>query len=111
MLMSKAGEEEVKSTTSTKIYSEEHYSFVSQPSGDYLSHVSPASGSGKDIAQELSDLVRERGIELTVCGFDGTAVNTGRHNGALRHLEINLEKPVQLLVCLLHCNEPLRHLI
>ena len=108
----RGGKKKTISTTSTKIYSEEHYSCVSQPSGDYLSHVSPASGSGKDIAQELSDLVRERGIELTVCGCDGTAVNTGKHNGALRHLEINLDKPVQHFVCLLHCNElSLRHLI
>ena len=85
---------------------------MSQPSGDYLSHVSPPSGSGKAIAQELVDLVRERGIEVTVCGCDVTAVNTGIHNGALRHLEINLDKPVQHFVCLLHCNElPLRHLI
>ena len=108
----RGGKKKTISTTSTKIYSEEHYSCVSQPSGDYLSHVSPPSGSGKAIAQELVDLVRERGIEVTVCGCDVTAVNTGIHNGALRHLEINLDKPVQLLVCLLHCNElPLRHLI
>ena len=94
------------------MYSEEHYSCVSQPSGDYLSHVSPPTGSGKDIAMELGDMVRERGIEVEVCGCDGTAVNTGIHNGALRHLELILDKPLQHFVCLLHGNElPLRHII
>ena len=45
-------------------------------------------------------------------GCDGTNVNTGRHNGIIRLLEKELNKPLQWLIGQLHANElPLRHLL
>src|SRR5215469_3200313 len=42
-------------------------------------------------------------MRAVVC--DGSNVNTGVRNGIIRIIEESLEKPVQWLVCLLHCNE------
>ena len=84
---------------------------MSEPGGSYLTHVSPEGGTGKAIARELVDLVRERDIDLVVMGMDGTPVNTGIHNGAIRLTELELMIAVQHIICLLHLNElPLRHL-
>lgn len=49
---------------------------------------------------------------VVAAGCDGTAVNTRFKRGVVRLLEENMKKPLQWVVCLLHCNElPLRHLI
>ena len=49
---------------------------------------------------------------LTSIVCDGTNVNTGRKQNVIRLVEEQLFKPLQWLVCLLHCNElPLRALI
>ena len=55
--------------------------------------------------------------ELTVVGYDGTAVNTGRTGGVIRGYAclnsclLEVKRPLRWLVCLLHANElPLRHL-
>ena len=71
----------------------------------------PDDGSGRAILKELVSVVRERRIELVAMGMDGTAVNTGIHNGVIWLTEQELGKPVQHIICLLHLNElPLRHL-
>ena len=47
---------------------------------------------------------------LKVAGTDGTASMTGNKAGFIRCLEEKLGRPLQWVVCLLHCNElPLRH--
>ena len=82
---------------------------MSEPGGNYLTHVTPEGGTGRAIARELVDLVRERNIDLVVMGMDGTSVNTGIHNGAIRLTELELMLAVQHIICLLHLNElPLR---
>lgn len=48
---------------------------------------------------------------MDVIGADGTAVNTGCANGAIRHLELHLKRPLQRAICQLHLNEmPFRHI-
>src|SRR5271156_5237745 len=50
--------------------------------------------------------------KLTAVGCDGTNTNTGKHRGTIRLLELELQKPLQWLVCQLHANElPFRHLL
>ena len=47
-----------------------------------------------------------------VVGCDGTNVNTGVSSGAIRLLEIELKRPLQWFICMLHINElPLRHIL
>ena len=88
----------------------EHFTCVSQPGGGYLTHVTPITGRGRDIAQELVAVVREKNINLVVMGMDRTAVNTGIHNSVIRVMEQELEKTMQHIICLLHSNElPFRH--
>lgn len=48
---------------------------------------------------------------LDVIGANGTAVNTGCVNGAIRLLELHLKRPLQRAICQLHLNElPFRHI-
>ena len=50
--------------------------------------------------------------DIEAIGCDGTAVNTGLNGGAIRLIELKLNKPVHWFICQLHANElPLRHLI
>ena len=83
---------------------------MSEPTGEYLTHVSPTGATGRAIAEELVAVVRERNISLVVLGMDGCSVNTGIHNGVIRIVEQELELVVQHIICLLHFNElPFRH--
>ena len=98
------------STISNKIEKQEHFVIVSEPGGQYCSHVTPEDGSGASISRELADVVREKSVKLRILGMDGCPVNCGIHNGVFRLLETDLGYPVQHCVCLLHLNElPLRH--
>ena len=81
-------------TKRVKLESEEHYTVVEQPAASYLTHFTPDSGSGRDIAREIVDIVCEKDLTLEVLGCDGTAVNTGENNGALRIVELDIDKPL-----------------
>ena len=89
---------------------EEHYVLVEQPGDRYIGHVSPNSGSARNIFEAITD----SGIALnsiTVVGCDGTNVNTGRNGGVIRLIEQHIGMPVQWVVYMMHINElPLRHL-
>ena len=96
--------------TSNKIEKQEHFVVVSEPGGQYCSHVTPETGTGAGIATELVTVVREKAVILRVLGMDGCPVNCGIHNGVFRLVELELGYAVQHCVCLLHLNElPLRH--
>ena len=104
------GSKKQVTTTGTKVETVDHYSIVCEPGGDYESHVSPKSGTGLDIAAEIVSTIRERGGQCKVLGCDGTAVNTGIHNGALRGIQLELGTEAHQFICLLHLNELfLRH--
>ena len=75
----------------------EHYTVLKEPGGEYMTHVTPTSGKGVDIAAEIVSVVsisfsstytlhlytqvRDHGGRCTVLGCDGTSVNTGIHTG------------------------------
>lgn len=94
---------------------EEHYSLLQEPGSSYLGHVTPKSGTAKDIKSSITDFLSLNKIavdKVVAVGCDGTNVNTGKNGGVIRLLELGLQKPLQWLVCQLHCNElPLRHLL
>ena len=92
---------------------EEHISIISEPGSVYQDHITPNSGKASDIASELYGFIDKRNSEenLIVIGADGTAVNTGANNGAIRLLELKIGRPLQWAICQLHLNElPFRHL-
>ena len=71
----------------------------------------PDSGRGIDIAHGIWKTVHETDLEhrLSMVKADGTNVNTKCTSGAIRYLEMFLQCPLQLDICLLHLNElPLR---
>ena len=89
--------------------SEEHISFVEEPSGKYLDHITVdfGKGTGREIAQLISDLLREYNSQETfeaICA-DGTAVNTVYKTGAIAELERNLGRALYWSICLKYGNE------
>jgi len=75
--------------------------------------VTPSSGSA-NIFEAVCEFFSENNIStdsLVVIGCDGTAVNTGKHGGIIRLLELHVTHPLQWFICMFHFNElPLRHL-
>ena len=96
------------------IIKEDHITILTEPESQYLSHVTPLGGSGKEIGSAILECLQRMNVDATsiaAVGCDGTVVNTGHKSGAVRLLEESLEKPLQWLICLLHMNElPLHHL-
>lgn len=93
---------------------EEHIVLISEPGSKYFGHLSVQSGTAKEIESTMITFLRENMdlSKIIAVGSDGTAVNTGIHNGIIRRLEMHLEKPLHWFICMLHANElPLRHLI
>ena len=93
---------------------ETHYTLVEEPGGDYLTHLTPDGGKGRDIANAilawLENCSQLDWIEIV--GGDSTAVNTGAFTGGIHEIEVGLGRKVLWAICFLHINElPLRHLI
>ncbi|CAG9794368.1 unnamed protein product [Diatraea saccharalis] len=97
-----------------KIIVEKHISIISEPSSEYIGHLSVESGKAADIEKSIIEFLENKyefRYSLVAIGCDGTVVNTGRKNGVIVLLEKHLKRPLQWFVCLLHANElPLRHL-
>lgn len=92
---------------------EEHYVIVGEPGEFYLSHVSPETGTGLQIADSIYQALKDTELEqtLNIIGSDGTASMTGSRKGCIASLESLLQRSLQWVICLLHCNElPLRHI-
>ena len=99
------GAYKVVQSVSNKLEVQDHYPVVAQPSGEYVTHMTPIGSCGKDIAKEIIGVVKERNVNLRVLGMDGCSTNTGIHRGVFRCVEVELNQAVQHVVCLLHCNE------
>ena len=92
-----------------KTVNEEHITLICEPSGKFLTHLTPQSS-----AQSITDFICKYYVENSMnmnkvlgVGFDGTATNIGATGG-----KTLLGKPLQWLPCQLHANElPLRHLM
>lgn len=93
---------------------EEHISILTEPESLFLGHITPKSGTGKEISSSILDFLKNKEFDLKsiVCiGCDGTATNTGWKGGVISYMEKELGRPLQWAICLLHANElPLRHL-
>ncbi|GBL87561.1 hypothetical protein AVEN_165169-1 [Araneus ventricosus] len=90
----------------TKIYrrirKEEHISVIREPGGQYIGHVTPASGIGSDIAKCILKYLEENNVninELEAIGCDGTATNLGWKNGVICNIELKLE--TKTVVCII----------
>ena len=72
----------------TKVVSEEHVSLIGEPNSRFLGHVTPKSGTEKDIADSILQFLEDREhnkqlLNFTAIGCDGTIVNTGHNNGVI----------------------------
>ena len=108
-------QEVVGSRRYVKSIKEDHISLIQEPGSHYLGHITPLTGSAKNVSSSIMDFLFSNDIDtndLKAIGCDGTAVNTGHKGGIIRLLEEKLERPLHWFVCLLHANElPLRHLM
>ena len=99
---------------SKEIVQEEHISLVEEPGSKYFGHFALKKVSANAIADGIFDFVSANHKEknnIIAIGCDGTAVNTGAKGGAIKMIELKLNKPVHWFICQLHTNElPLRHL-
>ena len=103
-----------ESYTQLEFIKEDHYIIASYPGNVYVDHVAPQTECSADITKELISVVKEKNSDktLTAIVYDRTNINTGYKHGVIRSLEEQFLKPLQWLICLLHCNElPLRALI
>ena len=102
------GAYKVVTSVSNKVQVQDHYPVVSEPGGEYVTHVTPSGSTGKEIAKkiakEIVSVVRERNVKLRVLGMDGCSTNCGIQRGVFRCVEVELGEAVQHVVCLLHCN-------
>ena len=93
---------------------EEHFSIVIEPDSRYFDHVTPSSGSAKNINEEIMGCMQEKHADVaTIAAIccDSTSVNTGSSGGVIRMIEKSLGKFLLWIICLVHINElPLRHL-
>ena len=90
---------------------QEHYVIVGELYHFYLAHFSPPNGKdlaiAKHIYKTMYDTELEKKLKFVVC--DGTASMTGHTNPCIANLEKILNRPMQWIICLLHCNQlPLR---
>ena len=92
-----------------KINKQEHVVLVAEPQSKYIGFVSPNPSNAETITAEILNAIKAIDSDIQVIGSDGTATNTGVHNGIIRRLEVALGKPVHWAICGLHFNElPLR---
>jgi len=91
---------------------EEHVCLLQEPDSVYLGHITPNTGSSANIVEAMCDYFAENDISLgslIAVGCNGTAVNTRKHGGIIRLLELHVKHPLQWFICMFHFNE-LRHL-
>lgn len=63
---------------------EEHYAIVLQPNNLFYTHVTPTSGTAKNIAESICEKLEADEIDLSkllFIGCDGTNTNTSYKNG------------------------------
>ncbi|GBL72121.1 hypothetical protein AVEN_115126-2-1, partial [Araneus ventricosus] len=98
-----------------KTTKDEHYTLVNEFNSVYIGHVTAASGGAKTIKESNTQFFVSNNMQLnglTASGCDGTNVNTGHKGDIIPLMELDLNRPLQWCICLIHTNElPLRHLL
>ena len=79
---------------------QENISVITEPGGHYLHHFTPNGTKGKDIGRVLYDVVLEYQSQDTLLsvGADGCPANTSPKVGAIRYLELQLERCVNWVI-------------
>ena len=80
---------------------------IDQASREYMTHFITKNGKGITIASHLkSELDKfDSSSSIKAASSDGCVTNTGFRNGAIRNLELLLNRPLQYFICLLHLAE------
>ena len=72
-----------------------------------MDHFVPINAKAETIATELFDVIQAYNSEESLLAtlVDGTNANTGVSGGAVRYIEVFLNRSLQWLICLMHYNE------
>ena len=91
---------------SKSLVNEEHICLLQEPRSSYVSHLSPKTGSSKNISEEIFEVLNSslKSSNLRAIGRDETNVNTGTKNRVIVALARALSRPLQWIVCQLHGN-------
>ena len=78
----------------------ENVTVVTQPDAKYLHHFFLSSGTGRNIGRELFQVILTYEMYDTLLGIgaDSTSVNTSPSVGAIRYLEMAIERPLQHVI-------------
>jgi hypothetical protein len=83
----------------------EHVVLIKEPGNQYVSFVTPESGTGEGTAEAIIEKLVSMNVNLQnlkLLGGDGCRVNTGYLNGAMRKIEEHINRPIGRDVCLYH---------
>jgi hypothetical protein len=93
---------------------QEHYVIADAEHQTFIGELVPKDGTGESIADELTEMVQSKGIDLDevkILGGDSTGAITGKYIGAVSKFEQKQNRAVNRCICCLHINElPLCHL-
>ena len=85
-----------------------HVSHIEEPGSKYFGHLALQIGSANAIANGIFDYMSADHLELDAMAL--LLVNAGAEGGAIRLIELELNKSVHWFVCQLHADElPIRH--
>ena len=93
---------------------EDKITIIYEPPGSYLHHFDADDGTALTIAKGVLKVIHLYNSEksLLALGGDNCPTNTGSGGGAFFWIQHFLERPLQLVLCLLHFIElPMKHLI
>ena len=83
---------------------EEHYSTIQEPGYVYIGHVTPSSGSSKNISNSIISQLTDVGFSLNkldAMGCDGTVSNMDWRTGITCLIEQQIKMPLQWGICLM----------
>ena len=108
--MTEKGKSRIKNSRQETI---EKVSVNCHPGARYVDHFVPKNSTGFELARELLMILKKYKSNGTLMAMlcDACRANTGHTIGAFRYVELDLQRPLQHIICLLHQNElPFRHL-
>lgn len=82
---------------------EEHILVIGGPHSKYLGHIAVEHGKAVKICDDIMDSFGD--LDFWAIGCDGRGCNTGHNGGIIRLIEVEMNRPLQWLICELHLNE------
>ena len=86
-------------------FQEEHCAIISYPGDEFAGHVVPPAGTGKALAEEIGQFIKDRGVEMQSVKSlvsDGCEKMVGWEKGVHASLEKIFKVPFGRIICFFH---------